>query len=34
VNLGYRYDTRDRASGRADNHGVFLSLSRNFEIGL
>lgn len=34
VNLGYRYDTRDRAGGRAENHGVFLSVSRNFEIGL
>jgi hypothetical protein len=34
VNLGYRYDTRDRAGGRAANHGVFLSLSRSFDIGL
>ncbi len=34
VNLGYRYNTRDRTSGRAENHGVFLSLSRTFETGL
>lgn len=34
VNLGYRYDTRDQGSGRAENHGVFLSLSRSFETGL
>lgn len=34
VNLGYRYDTRDRGAGRAENHGVFLSVSRNFETGL
>jgi hypothetical protein len=33
MNLGYRYDTRDRAAGRAEGHRVFLTLDRSFNIG-
>lgn len=35
MNLGYRFDTRSRDSiGRADSHAVFLTLGRDFNIGL
>ncbi len=33
MNLGYRYDTRDRTAGRAEGHRVFLTLDRSFNIG-
>jgi hypothetical protein len=39
LNLGYRYDLSERSflgigTRRASNHGLFLNLSRSFDIGL
>jgi hypothetical protein len=34
LNMGYRFDSIDRAAGRTINHGVFLNISRSIDFGL